>query len=290
MLKKRVAACLVVKNGIVVQSILYKKYLPVGKPHIAVEFLNQWGIDEIILLDISATKEERGPDVAMIRTLAKKCFVPLTVGGGVTNLDQVKELMSCGADKISINRKALVEPKFISMFAHEYGNQCVVVSIDVVGNKQSEYKVYDYLSGAHLDIDLVTWAQEVEEYGAGEIFLTAVERDGSYRGFDVELIDLISEKVDIPVIASGGAGNAEHFHHLFHMTSASAGCAANFFHFTEHSVNITKSHLVKKKLPVRLETHADYGENEFDREFRLRKKNDQVLEDMLFIRIEKEII
>lgn len=281
---------MVVKNGIVVQSILYKKYLPVGKPHIAVEFLNQWGIDEIILLDISATKEERGPDVAMIRTLAKKCFVPLTVGGGVTNLDQVKELMSCGADKISINRKALVEPKFISMFAHEYGNQCVVVSIDVVGNKQSEYKVYDYLSGAHLDIDLVTWAQEVEEYGAGEIFLTAVERDGSYRGFDVELIDLISEKVDIPVIASGGAGNAEHFHHLFHMTSASAGCAANFFHFTEHSVNITKSHLVKKKLPVRLETHADYGENEFDREFRLRKKNDQVLEDMLFIRIEKEII
>lgn len=290
MLKKRVIACLVVKNGLVVQSIGFKKYLPVGVPSIAVEYLNQWGIDEIIVLDISATGEVRGPDMDMIRTLARKCFVPLTVGGGITDPDQVKDLMRCGADKISINRKAVMDPRFISEVALKYGSQCVVVSIDVVGNAKSSYEVYDYLKGIPLDVDLVTWVKKVEAYGAGEIFLTSVERDGSYRGFDIELINRISEKVNIPVIASGGASHAKHFYELFQNTAASAASAANFFHFSEHSVNIAKRYLVNNQLPVRLETHADYEENELNAEMRLRKKDDQVLEDMRFIRIEKEVI
>jgi len=241
-------------------------------------------------LDISATSKVRGPDMDMVRTLARKCFVPLTVGGGITDLDQVKDLMRCGADKVSINRKAVMDPRFISEVALKYGSQCIVVSIDVVGNAKSSYKVYDYLKGIPLDVDLVTWAEKVETYGAGEIFLTSVERDGSYRGFDIELINRISDKVNIPVIASGGAGHANHFYELFQNTSASAGSAANFFHFSEHSVNVAKRYLVNNQLPVRLETHADYEENELNAEMRLIKKDDQVLEDMRFIRIEKEVI
>lgn len=281
---------MVVKDRIVVQSIGFGKYLPVGMPHIAVEFLNQWGIDEIILVDISATKGGRGPDIAMIRKLAGKCFVPLTVGGGISNLGQVNDLMSCGADKVSINSAAIKDPNFISAVAHKYGNQCVVVSIDVAGNAVAGYKVYDYLNHTSLDFDAVKWAKVAEGYGAGEIFLTAVERDGSYRGFDCELINSISAEVSIPVIAGGGCGNAMHFYELFHKTTASAGCAANFFHFSEHSVNISKQYLVSKGIPIRLETHADYRENEFDQEIRLRKKDDGILENLRFIRIKKEII
>jgi imidazole glycerol-phosphate synthase subunit HisF len=290
MLKKRVVACLVVRGGIVVQSVAFNKYLPVGKPPIAVEYLNQWGIDEIILVDISATKEGREPNAAMIRILAKKCFVPLTVGGGIKDLKQVRVLMSYGADKICINRSAISNPEFITDVALKYGNQCVVVSIDVTGDANSGYRVYDYLKRTSLILDAVEWARRVEKLGAGEIFITSVERDGTYRGFDIQLANLITEQVSIPVIACAGAGNAMHFQELFTKTSVSAGCAANFFHFTEHSVNITKRYLINNGVNVRIAAHADYSGTEFDSEIRLMKKDDKLLEDMRFIRIEKEII
>ena len=288
MLKKRIVANVVVRDGIVVQSIGFKKYLPVGKPAIALEFLNSWGIDEIILTDISATKAGRKPAFDIIRHAAKKCFVPLTVGGGISSIEDMKELMHCGADKISLNQVALHHPDLIAQAAHVFGDQCIVVSIDVL-KTESGYKVYDYVQKKSLDIDAADFAKKMQGYGAGELLINAVDKDGSYLGFEIDLFKAVCSQVTVPVIGCGGAAHANHFAEVFAQTNISAACAANFFHFTEHSVNTTKAN-VMKQIKVRLETHADYADNEFDETFRLLKKSDSILEDMLFIKIEKEII
>lgn len=288
MLKKRIAASLIVKDGIVVQSIGFKKFLPVGKPAIAIEFLNQWGIDEIILLDISATKNNLEPDYNMIKNAALKSHVPLTVGGGINNLDQMKELMHCGADKIAINHAALTNRDLISKAAHIFGDQCVVVSIDGV-KENGKYKVFDHVNKKILDISVDKIAAEFESLGAGEILINSVDRDGSYMGYDVDLINSVCNVVTVPVICCGGAKHAKDFIKVFDETNVSAASAANFFHFTEHSVNVTKS-IIKKELDIRLETFADYKDSCYDVNMRLDKKSDEVLENMLFIRIEKEII
>lgn len=288
MLKRRIAASLIVKDGIVVQSIGFKKYLPVGKPSIAVEFLNQWGIDEIILLDISASKNKQAPDFELIKTAAMKCYVPLTVGGGITTIDQIKELMHCGADKISLNQSALLNSKLISEAAHIFGNQCIVISIDGVKIGDA-YKVYDYISKTTLDISPAQLAKQAEDLGAGEILINSVDRDGTYCGYDFELINSICDVATIPVICCGGAKNAHDLIEVFEKTRVSAASAANFYHFSEHSVNITKS-IIKKKVDVRLETYADYNGANYDDDLRLNKKSDQELENMLFVWIKKEVI
>ncbi|ACU06125.1 imidazole glycerol phosphate synthase subunit HisF [Pedobacter heparinus] len=288
MLKKRVAANLVVKDGIVVQSIGFKKYLPVGKPEIAIEFLNQWGIDEIILTDISATRKQSGPDFDMIRRAAQKCFVPLTVGGGISNTGQMKELLHNGADKISLNNAAITTPELITETAHIFGGQCVVISIDGIHTNKG-FRIYDYLTHSALDISPSEFAKRAEDSGAGEILINSVDRDGSYLGFDHELINSVCSVVNIPVIVCGGAKNAGDFIEVFSKTNASAATAANFFHFSEHSVNITKS-ILNKKMDVRSEAFANYEDACFDDDQRLLKKEDEVLENLLFIRIEKEII
>ena len=280
MLKKRITANLVVKNGIVVQSIGFRKYLPVGKPSIAIEFLNQWGIDEIILTDISASARGNGPDFEMIKKATQKCFVPLTVGGGITHVNHIKELMHCGADKIALNQVVLQRPEFISEAANIFGNQCVVVSIDSINTKEG-FRVYDYEPGK--------FAHIAEEAGAGEIFINSIDRDGSYLGYDHELVNKVCSNVSIPVIACGGAKNASHMIDVLKHTNASAASAGNFYHFTEHSVNITKAH-IQKYLDVRLETHANYADNDWDDQMRLIKKDDKVLDYMMYINIEKEII
>jgi cyclase len=288
MLKKRIAASLVVKNGVVVQSIGYRKYLPVGKPSVAVEFLNLWGIDEIILTDITATPRGIGPDFDMIKKATQKCFVPLTIGGGITNVDHIKELMHSGADKIAINQSALYQPKLITEAANIFGNQSVVVSIDCI-NTADGYRVYDYLQKKTTIHAPSEFARKAEEAGAGEILINSVDRDGSYLGYDLELVDEVCSQLRIPVIACGGAKNASHMIDVLKNTKASAASAGNFFHFTEHSVNITKSY-IQNYLDVRLETHANYADNVLDDQLRLIKKDDKVLEEMLYINIEKEII
>ena len=288
MLKKRIAANIVVRNGIVVQSIGFSKYLPVGKPNIAIEFLNQWGIDEIILLDISATRNSRGPNFQMIKAGAKKCFVPLTVGGGVNNIDQIAELMHCGADKISLNRAILTNPSFVTEAAKVFGNQCIIASIDVL-NTEAGYRVYDYVNQKALNVKPAVFAAQVEALGVGEILLNSVDKDGFYSGFDIELIDEVCSALTIPLTCQGGAKNAIDFINVLDRTAASCASAANFFHFTEHSVNITKA-IVNKEIPIRLESFADYSDNKFDQDLRLQKKSDKELEEMLFEKITKEII
>lgn len=288
MLKKRLAAVIVVRDGIVVQSIGFHRYLPIGKPSIAVEYLNRWGIDEIILLDISAGRNGQAPDYAMIRSAAAYCRVPLTVGGGICQIAHIQELMQCGADKVAINHAAISAPELITQAAHLYGDQCIVASIDAVQTIDG-YRVYDYRRCVPLTQAPWDFAARMQVLGAGEILINSVDRDGSYQGFDLDVIGRTCAAVSVPVIACGGAGNAHHFVEIFQNTTVSAAAAANFFHFSEHSVTITKS-LVSRVVPMRHETYFDYADRSFDADCRLLKQDDYELENLLYIRIEKEVI
>lgn len=288
MLRKRVAATLVVQKGIVVQSIGFKKYMPVGRPDIAIEFLDRWGIDEIVLLDISATRAGVGPDYELVKKASLKSHVPLSVGGGITDVDHIKELMHCGADKIVLNQSAINDPDLIEKAAKIFGNQCVVVSIDAI-TEPDGHRVYDYINKKPLPLTPSVFAKKCENLGAGEILINSVDRDGSYSGYDIPLIQSVCQNVTIPVICSGGARDANDFVKVFSETKASAASAANFFHFTEHSVLITKAN-IKKHVGIRLDTYSNYLENPVDDHYRLMKKSDKVLEEMLYIRIEKEVI
>lgn len=288
MLKKRIIATLVVKNRIVVQSRNFKRYMPVGKPEIAVEFLDDWGVDEIILLDISASRAGCVPDYGMVRSASAHCHVPLTVGGGISCTEHILELMHCGADKVSFNQVALHQPTLIEEAAKLFGDQCIVVSINAL-NVDGNYRVYDYLNRKVITAPVDKFARQMQDHGAGEILINSVDRDGAQCGFDVDLINAVCSAVTVPVICCGGAGTPQHFVEVLKGTGVSAAAAANFFHFTEHSVTMTKA-LVEQHIAVRHETHARYTSNHFDRTGRLLKKDEAVLEELLYHRVEKEVI
>lgn len=288
MLKKRIAATLVVKEGIVVQSIDFCHYRPVGKPEIAMKFFDDWGIDEIILLDISSTKQGRAPDYSMVRNGASRCHVPLTVGGGITRIEHISELMRCGADKVALNQAALRQPSLLEKAATIFGNQCVVGSIDAL-RVGDQYCVYDYFKAQVLQISVGEFARQLQEQGAGEILINSVERDGTQSGFDIGLINNVCDAVNLPVICCGGAGNPDHFIDVLENTEASAIAASNFFHFTEHSVTTTKA-ILDRRMPIRHETNMSYENNNFDKVGRLLKKDEAELEDLIYQKIEKEII
>jgi imidazole glycerol-phosphate synthase subunit HisF len=288
MLKKRIAASILVKDGVVVQSLGFSRYLPVGRPAIAIEFVNAWGIDEILLIDISATRASRPPDFKMVSVAAAHCGVPLAVGGGIANLDHVKQLMHSGADKVCFNQAALNNPELIRQTAHMFGEQCVVASIDSITTRLGP-RVYDYLTATVKDEAPSDMARRMQDLGVGEILINSVDRDGSRTGFDLELAHSVSSAVTLPVICCGGAGIATHFAEIFQNTGVSAAAAANFFHFTEHSVTTVKAQL-SRELPVRHESYASYVDACFDNDGRLLKKPDQELERMRFVIIEKEFI
>lgn len=289
MLKKRVIAALIIKNGIVVQSIGFKRYLPVGSVDVSVEFLNKWGIDEIVLLDIDATTQERKPDFNLITRVSKKGFVPLTVGGGINSLDDIRKLVRCGADKVAINKIALKRPQIIKNGSEVFGNQCIVVSIDVK-KKKGGYEVYSDSGRSPTGLNPVKWAKEVEKLGAGEIFLNSIDKDGSKIGYDLKIVKQVSDAVSIPVIACGGAGEPGHFLEAFNKGNASAAAAGNFFHFTEHSPIVVKSFLKNNGLDIRLDTYADYQNINFDFMERAAKRPDSYLEKIRFEYQPEEII
>ncbi|MBT4445671.1 imidazole glycerol phosphate synthase subunit HisF [archaeon] len=295
MLKKRVIACLVIKNGIVVQSIGFEKYLPVGIPEIAVEFLNSWGIDEIVLLDIDATLENREPDFEMIKRISKKCFVPLTIGGGIKSVAVMKKLIRTGADKIAINSLAVNNPSLISEAAAVLGKQCIVVSIDAKCRKREdgiiwhEVMINNGKEGTGLDV--VNFSKKCEELGAGEIIVNSIDNDGSKNGLDIELIRSVSSAVSIPVIAIGGVGHPEHFAEGFIQGNAMAVAAANYFHFTEHSPIIVKEYLMSyTTIRPRHETYINYEGFSFNKYGRIKKREEDYLDKTRFEYHPEEII
>lgn len=291
MLKKRIVGCIVVKNSIAVQSIDFMRYLPIGSVVITAEFLNKWGIDEIILLDIEASAQMRKTDFSLITAVAEKIFVPLTIGGGLATLEDMRKAIRSGADKISINHAAVNNPQIITDAARVFGTQCIVVSIDTRRNQNGGYDVFIDSGTINTGLDVIKWAKEAENRGAGEILINSIDRDGSKQGYDLELVAKVAGAIEIPVIACGGAGHPRHFLEAFTKGNASAACAANFFNFTEHSPIIVKAYLQNHRLNIRLDTHANYRGIDFIiNSGRIDKRPEVFLEQLKFEYQPEEII
>jgi imidazole glycerol-phosphate synthase subunit HisF len=251
MLSKRIIACLDVRDGSVVKGVNFEGLREAGDPAALAARYNREGIDEIVILDVTATLESRQARAHTIRAVAREIFLPLCVGGGIRTDDDAASAMEAGADKVSLNTAALHNPSLITRLATRYGSQAVIIAIDAKRNG-ARYEVYARSGSALTTRDAVAWAQEAAERGAGEILLTSIDRDGTRAGFECALTAAVSDAVPIPVIASGGAGEFEHFREVFTAGHADAALAASIFHFREKSVSALKSFLADDGIPVRL--------------------------------------
>ena len=283
MLKKRLIACLLLRDGFIVQSFGFNRYLPIGRPRFPIEFVVKWDVDEIVLLDISASPESRCVDEQVIEMLSQYCYVPLTVGGGIESVNDIRGVIRAGADKACLNTHALARPQLITEAADIFGSQCVVVSMDCRRGAQGAYEVYSDSGKKPSGISAVDWARKCEDLGAGEIFLNSIDNDGSRQGYDLDLIQLISHAVCIPVIACGGVGNFGHFAPGI-VAGASAVAAANIFQHTEHSTILAKAHMLKAGIDVRMDSQAKYENREFDENGRLMMLNADLLAEIEFQR------
>jgi cyclase len=251
MLSKRIIACLDVRDGQVVKGVQFQQLRQAGDPAELARRYNVEGIDEIVVLDITATLEGRQALARTIASVAREIFLPLTVGGGIRSEDDAAAAIDAGADKVSLNTAALRDPALISTLARRYGSQAVIVAIDAK-RQDNRFAVYVRSGQTEAARDAVEWAREAESRGAGEILLTSMDRDGTKAGFDCDMTAAVSSAVDIPVIASGGAGSFEHFVDVFTFGRADAALAASIFHYAESSVASLKQHLHAQGIPVRL--------------------------------------
>ena len=253
MYAKRIIPCLDVKNGRVVKGVSFVDLRDAGDPVECAAAYDKQGADELVLLDITATHEGRSTIIDIVERVAQTVFIPFTVGGGIRTVDDFKELLRAGADKISVNSAAVRNPELINDAAYKFGSQCVVCAIDA--KKRDDGSGWEvYLNGGRIPtgIDAVKWACEAQHRGAGEILLTSMDCDGQKNGYDIELTRAVSENVGIPVIASGGAGKAEHFYDAFTDGRADAVLAASLFHFNELPIPELKKYLHARDIPVRL--------------------------------------
>ena len=250
-LAKRIIPCLDVKDGRVVKGIHFVGLQTVGDPVECAMAYNAQGADEITFLDITATHEGRGTMVEVVRKTAQKVFVPLTVGGGIGSIDEIRSLLRAGADKVSLNSAAVRTPQLISDGAQAFGSQCIVVAIDARRTTNGSFTVV--INGGRIDtgLDALDWAKKVVQLGAGEILLTSMDADGTKNGFDLELTDQVSRAVPVPVIASGGCGSLKDFADVFEHTGADAALAASLFHYGELTVGQVKEYLHSRGIPVR---------------------------------------
>jgi cyclase len=266
-LTKRIIPCLDLKDGRVVKGCHFIDLRDAGDPVALAGRYNEQGADEVVFLDITASRENRGIILEVIRRAADELFLPLTVGGGIRSLEDIQQILRAGADKVSINTSAVKDPALISRAAARFGTQCIVVAIDVrrrtdgqegrtpvplPGEEACWYEVVTFGGSHPTGIDAIRWAKEAEERGAGEILLTSMETDGTKAGFDIPVTRAVSEAVGIPVVASGGVGTLEHFYDGFTMGKADACLAASVFHYGEFTVRQVKEYLAARGVPVRL--------------------------------------
>jgi cyclase len=250
MLKKRIIPCLDVKDGRVVKGVNFVQLRDAGDPVSVAEAYDKQGADEIVFLDITASHEKRGIMIEIVKHTAEKVFMPLTVGGGISSVEDIRELLNAGADKVSLNSSAIKNPALITQAAQRFGSQCIVVAIDA--KKTGDH--WDvYLNGGRVktDKEAVAWAKEVESLGAGELLLTSMDADGTKNGFDLALTEAVCNAVNIPVIASGGAGKIQDFSEVFQKTKADAALAASVFHYGELTVPQVKEFLKQQSIEVR---------------------------------------
>ncbi len=251
MLAKRIIPCLDVNKGRVVKGINFVNLIDAGDPVEQAEIYDQQGADELVFLDITATFEKRKTIIDVVEKTAERVFMPLTVGGGIRSIDDIRSLLKAGADKVSINSAAVKDPDLINRASEIFGSQCIIVAIDA---KRTGLGFEVFVKGGRepTGIDAVWWAKEVEKRGAGEILLTSIDTDGTKSGYDIELTRIISSELEIPVIASGGAGSFEHFEEVFKETEAQATLAASVFHFGELSIQDVKTYLKERGVNVRI--------------------------------------
>jgi len=251
MLKNRIIPCLDVKNGRVVKGINFVDLKDAGDPVEQAKIYSDGGADEICFLDITASNENRDTIYDVVERTSKKCFVPLTVGGGVRNVDDISKLLNCGADKVSINTAAVQNSKVIVESSKKFGSQCIVVAIDAKKN-DNKWEIFTHGGRNHTGINAIEFAKKMEDSGAGELLVTSMDRDGTQIGYDVELMFNISSTVNIPIIASGGVGNLDHLVDGIKIGNASAVLAASIFHYGTYSIMQAKEYLDLKGIPVRI--------------------------------------
>lgn len=252
MLTKRIIPCLDVKDGRVVKGTKFLDLKDAGDPVLVAEEYNRQKADELTFLDITASHENRGIILDVVAKTAQKIFMPLTVGGGVRTLEDIRNLLNAGADKVSINTAAVKNPEFVKQASKRFGSQCIVVAIDAKMVQENTWEVFTHGGRNSTGIDAIKWAIRMQDYGAGEILLTSMDRDGTKDGYDINLTRNIAEAVKIPVIASGGVGNRQHILEGLTMGKADAALAASIFHFGEYTVTEVKEFLKNNGVNVRL--------------------------------------
>lgn len=251
MITKRIIPCLDVRNGRVVKGVNFEGIQDVADPVELAHFYNDSGADELVFYDITASHEGRGLFTDVLTKVASEIFIPLTVGGGINTVDDFDRVLKCGADKVSVNSGAINNPELITQAAKKYGDQCVVLSMDI---KRVDGEFHIFKNGGRIDtgIEAIQWAVDGEKRGAGELVVNSIDTDGIKQGFDIEMLKAISEKVSIPVIASGGAGKKEDFLHLFNENCSDAGLAASIFHRKELSIKELKEYLIANNVEMRI--------------------------------------